>query len=64
MLYVLIRLASSRQFKLVHSTYNYCKYQKDFFKLSPFVSLPGVMINSQWLELPMSQINFYGPEDV
>ena len=27
---------------------------QDIPKLSPFVSWPGVMINPQWLELPMS----------
>ena len=26
--------------------------------------LDGFMINPQWLELPMSRINFHGPKDV
>ena len=40
-------------------TYHTClEDQKDFLKLSPFAS------NSQWLELPMSRINFHGPKDV
>ena len=30
----------------------------------PFVSLLGAMINPQWLELPISGTNFYGPKDV
>ena len=38
--------------------------QKDFLKLSPFASWHGTMINSQWLELPMSLLNFCSPKDV
>ena len=38
--------------------------QKDFPKLSPFASWHGAMINPQWLELPISRINFHGPKDV
>ena len=37
---------------------------KDFPKLSPFASWPGVMINPQWLELHMSRTNFHGPKDL
>ena len=37
---------------------------KDIPKSSPFASLPGAMINPQWLELPMSRIISYGPEHV
>ena len=37
---------------------------KDFPKLSLFASWTGAMINSQWLELPMSRTIFYGPKDV
>ena len=44
---------------------HYCvEDRKDFFKLSPFASRPGAMINPQWLELPISRTNFHGPKDV
>ena len=33
-------------------------------KLSPFASWPGVMINPQWLEPPISRTNFPGPKGV
>ena len=33
-------------------------------KLSLFASWPGIMINPQWLELPMSRTISYGPKDV
>ena len=56
MLCVLIRIAS---------TYHYCiEDHKDFPKLSPFASYNDAMTFIQWLELPMSQIYFYGPKDV
>ena len=43
----------------------YCvENRKDFPKLSSFASWPGVMINLQWLELPLSRTNFYGSKDV
>ena len=29
-----------------------------------FASWTGAMINPQWLELPMSRMNFHGPKDV
>ena len=29
-----------------------------------YSNLPCLMINPQWLELPMSQTNFHGPKDV
>ena len=32
--------------------------------LSPFTSLHCAIINPQWLELPISRTNFYGPNDV
>ena len=65
MLCVLIRIASSRRFKWVYSTYNYCvERRKDMHKLSPFVSWPGVMINFQWLEQPVSRTHFHGPKAV
>ena len=49
----------------VHSTYNHCvENWKDFPKLSLFVSWTDAMINPQWLELPMSRMNFHGPKDV
>ena len=49
----------------MHSTYNHCvENRKDFPKLSLFASWTGVMINPQWLELPMSRTNFHGPKDV
>ena len=65
MLCVLIRIASSRRFKWVHSTYNHCvENRKDFPKLSLFAFWTCAVINPQWLELPMSRTNFYGPEDV
>ena len=40
------------------------KVGKDIPKLSLFDSSTGFMINPQWLELPMSKINFHGPKDV
>ena len=40
------------------------KDQKDIPKLSPFASWPGIMINPQWLELPMSRTYFHGPKDI
>ena len=33
-------------------------------KLSPFPFWPGVMINPQWLKLPIFPANFLGPKDV
>ena len=36
---------------------------KNMPKLSPFASWPGTVNNPQWLELPMSRTNFYGPKD-
>ena len=61
MLCVHIRIASSRRFWWVHSTYNHCvENRKDFPKLSLFPSWTGAMINPQWLELPMIRTNFYG----
>ena len=33
-------------------------------KLSPFTFWLGTIINSQWLEPPMSRTTFYGPKDV
>ena len=41
-----------------------CRNQKDFPKLSLFASSTGAMINPQWLELPMSRMNFHGPKHV
>ena len=35
----------------------------DIPKFSPYASWPGVLINPQWLELPISRTNFYGPND-
>ena len=35
-----------------------------FPKLLTFASLPGAMINPQWLKLPISRTNFHGPKDV
>ena len=51
--------------KWVRSTYHYCieDKKKDFRILQPFAAWPGAMINPQWLELPMSRINFDGPKD-
>ena len=50
---------------VLHSTYHICiEDQKYFPKLSPFASWPRAMINTRWLELPMSRTNFYGPKDV
>ena len=40
------------------------KSRKKNPKLSLFASWPGTMINSQWLELPMSRTFVYGPKDV
>ena len=37
---------------------------KKFPNLSPFASWPCAIINPQWLELPISQTNFHGPNDV
>ena len=65
MLCVHIRIASTRRFLWVHSTYNYrAENRKDFPKLSLFASWPGAMINPQWLELLISRTNFHGPIDV
>ena len=65
MLCVLTRIASSRRFYCVHSTYNHCvENRKDYPKLSLFASWSGDMINPQWLELPVSRTNFHGPKDV
>ena len=33
-------------------------------KLSPFAYLPGVIINPQWLELPISRTNVHSPKGV
>ena len=33
-------------------------------QLSRFASWSGAMINSQWLELPMSRTKFHGPKYV
>ena len=38
--------------------------QIHFHKSSSFAFLPGVMIKSHWLELPISRTNFHGPKDV
>ena len=44
---------------------HYCiEGRKDVPKLSSFASWPGIMINPQWLELPMSRANFNGPDEV
>ena len=58
MLCVLIRIASSRRFQYVHSTYHYCiEYRKDDLKSSPFASWSGI-----WLTLICS--NFIYLEQV
>ena len=65
MLYVLIRIASSRRFYWVHSTYHFCIEDLKYFrKLSPLAPWPGAMINPQRFELPMSRTNLHGPKDV
>ena len=38
--------------------------KKTIIKWAPFASWPSVMINPQWLELPISGTNFHGPKDV
>ena len=58
MLCVLIRIASLSIQLLCR------KSKKNYPKLSLFASWPGAMINPQWLELPMSRTNFYGPKDI
>ena len=61
MLCVHIRIASSRRFYWVHSTYKYyVETRKDFPKLSLFASWPGALINPLWLELPIFQTNVHG----
>ena len=40
------------------------KLEKMFQNYRHFASLSGVMINLQWLELPISRTNFHGPKDV
>ena len=35
--------------------------RKDISKLFSFASGPGVLVNTQWLELPKSITNFHGP---
>ena len=42
----------------------YIEDRKDTTKLYSFAFWPGVIINPQWLELPISRTNFYGPKDV
>ena len=42
----------------------FMKKIKKIPKLSLFASWPGIMINPQWLELPMSRTISYGPKDV
>ena len=64
MLCVLIRIASSRRFKWVHSTCHYHLEGRKIPKLPSFASWPGVMINPHWLELPISRTNLHGPKDV
>ena len=59
------RIASSSRFWWVHSTYYYnIEDWKDTPKLYSFAFWPSVMINPQWIELPMSRTNFHGPRDV
>ena len=54
MLYVLVTIASLRQFQWVHSKYhNFTKDQRDILKSSLLASWPGAMINPQWLKLPI-----------
>ena len=43
-------------------TYIFIDYKKDIPKLSPLASKPGAMIDSQWLELPMSRTNSIVPK--
>ena len=38
--------------------------KKKISKLSQFALWPGVILNLQWLELPISRTNFHGPKDV
>ena len=65
MFFVLIEIAFSKRFQLVHSTYWYfIEDHEDISKLSLFSSWPGVTINPQWLKLRMSRTNFHGPKDV
>ena len=40
-----------------------CLRDEGIPKLSPFAPWPGAMINSEWLELPMSRTNDHCPED-
>ena len=58
MLCVLIRIASSNEY-----TQHSIILQK-IPKLYQFFSWSGVMIDPQWLGLPMSKTNLYGPKDV
>ena len=38
------------------------KIEKEILKLLSFASGPGVMLNSQWLKLPVSRTNVRGPK--
>ena len=63
MLCVFIRIASSKRFWWVHSTYHYLKKDRNNIpKLFPFASRPGALINPQWLELPMSRTSSLVPQ--
>ena len=49
---------------MIHSAYNhFIEDRKEIPQLTPFSSWPGAMINSLWLELPVSRANFQGPKD-
>ena len=42
----------------------YSRSKKNIPNLFSFAFWTGAMINTQWLELPISRTNYYGPKDV
>ena len=61
--YRVYSLESSHRGDSNEYTHHYCvENRKGFPKLSLSASWPGAMINPQWLELPISRINFMVPK--
>ena len=50
--------------ELTQHTIIFIEDRKDFPKSFLFAFWSGTMINPQWLKLPMSRTNFYGPKNV
>ena len=60
LLCTLVRIASMRQFLLVHTTYIY--FEANWLRWPNCASWPDSIINTYWLELPLSQTNFIVPK--